>query len=318
MKYRVLVSAPYAMPVIERYERDLAAADCEVIVADVRERLSEEQLLKVVGDVDGIICGDDQITVRVLDAAPRLKAISKWGTGIDSIDAAAARARGIPVMNTPNAFSEPLADTVLGYILIAARRLPKMDADIRAGQWVKPQLVSLREKTLGIIGLGNCGKAVARRASAFGMRILACDVLPMPEEFLTRHNVRMAPLEELLKESDFVTLHADLNSETRHLINARTLGLMRASSFLVNTSRGPVVDEKALVEALRAKKIAGAAMDVFEVEPLPADSPLRALDNCWLAPHNSNSSPEAAERVHSNTIGNLVRALKQSKEKLGA
>ena len=317
MKHRILISAPYAMPVIDRYKRDLAAADCEVVVAEVRERLGEEQLLKLVGDVDGIICGDDQITVRVLDAARRLKVISKWGTGIDSIDAAAARARGIPVMNTPNAFSEPLADTVLGYMLIAARQLPKMNADIRSGGWAKPQLVSLREKTLGIVGLGNCGKAVARRASAFGMTILACDVLPMPEDFLTSHSVRMVLLDELLKESDFVTLHADLNPATRHLINPRTLGLMRPSAFLINTSRGPVIDERALAEALRAKKIAGAAMDVFEVEPLPADSPLRALDNCWLAPHNANSSPEAAERVHRNTIDNLVRVL-AGKEKPGA
>lgn len=318
MRHKVLISAPYAMPVIERYRRELAAAGCEIVVADVRERLDEEQLLKVVGDIDGIICGDDRISARVLDAAPRLKVISKWGTGIDSIDSSAARARGVAVMNTPNAFSEPLADTVLGYLLIAARRLPAMDADIRAGRWVKPQLVSLREKVLGIIGLGNCGKAVARRASAFGMEIIACDVVPVSEDFLARQNVRMVPLDRLLAESDFVTLHVDLNPGTRHLINSRTLQIMKPSAFLVNTSRGPVIDEKALIEVLRARKIAGAAMDVFEEEPLPANSPLRELDNCWLAPHNANSSPQAAERVHRNTIEQLVRVLKAGEEKGGA
>lgn len=307
MKYRVLVSAPYAMPVIERYRRDLEEAACEVIVAKVNERLTENELLSLVSDVDGIICGDDQITARVLEAAPRLKVISKWGTGIDSIDLKAAQARGISVRNTPNAFSEPLADTVLGYMLLFARRLDFMSREIRAGNWEKPQLFALREKTLGVIGVGNCGKAVVRRAAAFGMKLLGNDILPMPTEFLAQYPIRMTTFEEVLEQSDFVTLHTSLNDTTRRLINDAAFARMRPTALLINTARGPIVEESALIRALSAKRIAGAALDVFELEPLPQDSPLRRFDNVWFAPHNANSSPEAAERVHLNTIGQLVR-----------
>lgn len=298
------------MPVIDRYRSELAAAGCDSIVAQVKERLSEDELLPLVADVDGIICGDDSITERVLAAAPRLKVISKWGTGIDSIDLEAAARRNIPVRNTPNAFSEPVADTVMGYILLFARRFDEMNADIRAGQWRKPQLVSLRERTLGVIGVGNCGKAVVRRAVSFGMRVLGHDVLEIPQDFVSSTGIEMAELETVLRTSDFVTLHTTLNYTSFHLINQQTLGLMKPSAYLINTARGPVVDEAALATALQQQRIRGAALDVFECEPLPEHSPLRQLDNCWLAPHNANSSLLAAEQVHQNTIRNLLDELR--------
>ncbi len=296
------------MPVIDRYRSVLEQAGCEVVVAKVRERLSEGELLGLVVDVDGIICGDDQITLRVLEAAPRLKVISKWGTGIDSIDVEAARARGVAVRNTPNAFSEPVADTALGYMLLFARRLDTMSQDIRAGRWSKPALFALREKTLGIIGLGNCGKAVAGRAAAFGMQIVAHDVVSPSKEFLARCPVRLTTLGEVLG-ADFVTIHANLNPTSYHLINDAALAKMKSTAYLINTARGPIVEEAALVRALSAKRIAGAALDVFEKEPLPEDSPLRRCDNVYFAPHNANSSPEAAERVHENTIAQLLKDL---------
>jgi len=310
MRWRVLISAPYAMPIIDWYREQLEAAHCEVIVASVNERLSENELLPLVGNIDAIICGDDQITERVLAAAPRLKVISKWGTGIDSIDLAAAARRKIPVRNTPNAFSEPVADTVLGYILIFARKLGAMNQDIKSGRWIKLQLVSLSETTLGMVGVGNCGKAVVRRAVAFGMRILGNDVVDMPTDFLSNTGIQMVSLETLLRESDFVSLNPTLNPTSYHLINERTLALMKSTAYLINTSRGPVIDEEALVRALERSKIAGAALDVFEVEPLPPDSPFRRLDNCLLAPHNANSSPLAAQRVHQSTIRNLLDELR--------
>ena len=312
MKFRVLVSAPYAMPVIERYRRDLAAAGCELIVAPVRERLSEQELLPLVPEIDGIICGDDEITARVLDSAPRLKVISKWGTGIDSIDQAAARARRVAVCNTPNAFSEPVADTALGYILMFARRLEEMTRDIRQNRWIKPDLLSLRECTLGIIGVGNCGKAVARRAVGFGMRVLGHDRIDVAPEFLAQNPIEMVTLDRVLAESDFVTLHTDLNPSSRYLMDDGTLALMKPTAYLINTSRGPVVREAALVRALQEGRLAGAALDVFEKEPLPADSPLRGFANVYLAPHNANSSREAKERVHQNTIANLIQVLEGS------
>jgi D-3-phosphoglycerate dehydrogenase len=312
MRWRVLISAPYAMPIIDWYREQLESADCEIIVASVHERLSKEELLPLVSDIDGIICGDDQITERVLEAAPRLKVISKWGTGIDSVDLEAAARRGIPVRNTPNAFSEPVADTVMGYILLFARKLNAMNKDIRSGRWVKPQLVSLCERTLGVVGVGNCGKAVVRRALAFGMRLLGNDIVDIPADFLSSTGIQMVSLETLLQESDFVSLNPTLNPTSHHLVNEKTLSFMKPTAYLINTSRGAVVDENALIKTLKQEQIAGAALDVFEVEPLPQDSLLRQFDNCLLTPHNANSSPKAAQRVHENTIHNLIEGLQKS------
>jgi D-3-phosphoglycerate dehydrogenase len=309
MLWRVLVSAPYFIPVIEEYQQKLADKGVELIPARVKERLSEAELLEVIGDMDGIICGDDRITKKVLDAAPRLKVISKWGTGIDSIDSEEARRRGIPVYRTPNAFSEPVADTVLGYMLIFARKLPLMDQDIRNGRWEKPPLVSLSECTLGVIGVGDCGKAVVRRAIAFGMRVLGNDIVKMPKDFLLETQIEMVDLDKLLAQADFISLNPDLNPTSYHLIGTRQLEQMKSSAYLINASRGPVVDEPALTAALQNGRVAGAALDVFEEEPLPAQSPLRTLHNCLLAPHNANSSPNAWRRVHENTVRNLLEGL---------
>lgn len=309
MKWRVLVSAPYFIPVIEEYRERLSAEGVELIAANVDERLSEEELLEVIGDIDGIICGDDQITKGVMDAAPRLKVISKWGTGIDSIDSEEAKRRGIPVYRTRNAFSEPVADTVLGYILTFARRLPWMDRDIRQGNWEKPRLVSLQECVLGVVGVGDCGKAVVRRAISFGMRVLGNDIRELPDDFLAETGLEVVSLEDLLSKADFISLNPDLNATSYHLIAKNQLDTMKPSAYLINTSRGPVVDEAALIRALQERRIAGAALDVFEEEPLPAESPLRTMDNCLMAPHNANSSVKAWERVHENTVRNLLEGL---------
>ena len=314
MAWKVLVSAPYMLPVIERFRERLKAENVDLIPADVNERLSEDELLEVVADIDGIICGDDRITAKVLAAAPRLKVISKWGTGIDSIDAAAAAERGIPVCRTPNAFSEPVADSVLGYMLNFARKPHQMNHDIRHGNWEKPILTALNECVLGVVGVGDCGKAVVRRAIAFGMRVLGNDIVEMPVDFINATGIEMTSLEDLLRTSDFVSMNTDLNPTSYHLISDQQLALMKTSAYLINASRGPVIDEPALARALQQNTIAGAALDVFEEEPLPADSPLRDLDNCLFAPHNANSSPKAWERVHASTIDNLLEGLRSSKK----
>jgi D-3-phosphoglycerate dehydrogenase len=261
------------------------------------------------GDIDGIICGDDRITQRVMEAAPRLKVISKWGTGIDSIDAEAAARQGIPVYRTRNAFSEPVADTVLGYMLTFARKLPWLDRDIRQGRWEKPRLMALGECVLGVVGVGDCGKAVVRRAVSFGMRVLGNDIVKLPDDFVTATGLEVVSLEKLLATADFVSLHTDLNATSYHLIGKAQLELMKSGAVLINTSRGPVVEEPALIQALQDRRIAGAALDVFEEEPLPAGSPLRVLDSCLLAPHTANSSPGAWDRVHENTVRNLLEGL---------
>lgn len=306
----VLLSAPYMIPYLDRFQTIFDEHGLELIVPDVNERLNEEDLLAYAGQFDGAICGDDRYTARVLEAcAPRLKIISKWGTGIDSIDQQTAARLNIKIGRTPNAFTLPVADTILGYMLAFARRLPWMDRAMKSGEWEKIPGRSLSECTLGVVGVGNCGKAVLRRARAFGMRLMGNDIIEIAPDFILENGVTMTSLDELLESSEFVSLNTDLNPTSYHLMNTETLAMMKPSAILINTSRGPVVDEPALIQALQAGVIGGAALDVFENEPLPADSPLLSMDQVMLAPHNANSSPAAWERVHWNTISNLLEGL---------
>ena len=309
MRWKVLISAPYMLPVIERFRPSLEDHGIDLVIPPVAERLEETELLQWIGDIDGVICGDDRFTDRVLAAAPRLKVISKWGTGIDSIDQESCRRRGIAIRNTPNAFSEPVADSVLGYMLAFARRTPWMDRSMKAGVWDKIPGIALGERSLGVVGVGDVGKAVVRRAVAFGMRVLGNDIRQVEPGFVRSSGIQMVSLDELVRESDFVSLNCDLNPTSFHLIDIDVLSRIKPAAVLINTARGPIVDEPALIEALQRKMIAGAALDVFEVEPLPEGSPLRGMDNVLLAPHNSNSSPRAWERVHQNTIRNLLAIL---------
>jgi D-3-phosphoglycerate dehydrogenase len=311
MYLKVLVTAPYMQMVIDRFRYIFEEKDIELIVPIVKERFNEQELLQWVTDVDGVICGDDQFTERVLKAAPKLKVISKWGTGIDSIDQAACKRLGIAVCNSPNAFSEPVADSVLGYILNFARRLPWMDRITRQGHWTKLPSIALRECTLGVIGVGYVGKAVVRRATAFGMRVLGNDLVEMPFDFLAENQIDMVSKEELLQQADFVSLNCTLNPTSFHLIGDTEFALMKSTAVIINTARGPIIDEPALIRALQSEQIAGAAMDVFETEPLPANSPLLEMDNVMLAAHNANSSPEAWQRVHQNTVQNLLREIEK-------
>ncbi len=308
---RVLLSAPYMVPFADRFAPLFKHYGVEIIVPDVHERMEEEDLLPYAGQIDGTICGDDRYSEAVIRSfVPRLKIISKWGTGIDSINKPAAESLGVMVGNTPNAFTLPVSDSVLAYILAFARQQPWMDRLVKSGRWEKIPGRSLSECTLGVIGVGNIGKAVLRRALGFGMRLLGNDIIDVGHEIVHETGVRMVALEDLLARADFVSLNCDLNPTSLHLMNAERLALMKPTSVLINTSRGPVVDEPALIRALESKRIAGAGLDVFEEEPLPAESPLRKMDNVMLAAHNSNSSPTAWERVHWNTIRNLLIGLK--------
>ena len=306
----VLLTAPYMIPFLERFGPVFAQYGLELIVPEVRERMEEADLLQYAGRFDGAICGDDRYTRRVLEAcSPRLKAISKWGTGIDSIDAAACSALNIGLYRTLNAFTIPVADSVMGYLLTFARRLPWMDAAMKRGEWEKIPGTSLSEMVLGVVGVGNIGKMVTRRACAFGMQVLGSDIIEIDQDFIRETGIRMMDLESLLAASDFISVNCDLNPTSFHLMNAAAFGSVKPTAVLINTARGPIVEEQALIAALQAGRLGGAALDVFEQEPLPLDSPLLQMDNVLLAPHNSNSSPAAWERVHWNTIKNLVEGL---------
>jgi D-3-phosphoglycerate dehydrogenase len=202
-----------------------------------------------------------------------------------------------------------VADSVLGYMLAFARRQPWMDREMKGGKWEKLPGRTLSECVLGVVGVGNVGKAVARRARAFGMKVYGADIVEIDHVFVGESCIQMTNLPPLLSNSDFVSINCDLNPSSHHLMNAGTFALMKPTAVLINTARGPVVQESALIEALQSQRIAGAALDVFEFEPLPLESPLLQMDNVMLAPHNSNSSPAAWERVHWNTIKNLVEGL---------
>ena len=306
----ILLSAPYMMPFKDRFLPIFKHYECDVIVADVNERLSENEILNYAGKFDGTVCGDDRYTPDVIkQCAPRLKVISKWGTGIDSIDKETAEEFGIQVFRTVNAFTVPVSDSVMGYMLAFARRQPWLDEEIKSGTWEKLPGRALSECTLGVIGVGYIGKELLRKAHAFGMKLLANDIVAPPQEFVDHYGIQMASLDELLRTSDFISVNCDLNPTSYHLLNDEAFKKIKPGTVVINTARGSIIDESALVHALQEKRLGGAALDVFEVEPLPMQSPLVKMNNVMLAPHNSNSSPLAWEKVHWNTIRNLLDGL---------
>lgn len=310
-KLRVLITAPPILPSVPEYLPLLAEVGVEGFVPDfdVIESLSEEELNRLLVDVDGILCGDDAISKAVLEKANKLKVVSKWGTGIDSIDSKAAAELGITVRRVEDAFANPVSDTVLTYILMFARQVIQKHQLVRDGDWRKVKSFSLSEQTLGVIGVGHIGKAVIERARAFGMKVYGCDTKSMSEDYIHHSGIEMVSREQLFSESDFISLNCDLNKTSQHILDADAFKQMKSTACVINTARGSLIDETALVEALQSGQIGGAGLDVFEVEPLPDDSPLCQMDNVWLSPHNSNASPSVFKRVDQVSINNLLSSL---------
>jgi len=301
------------IPHVDQFSHIFKEQNIDILIVPVQQHLSESDLMELIEDIDGVICGDDHFTKKVLEHAKKLKVISKWGTGVDSIDRQAADELGIRIFNTPGAFADAVADSVMGYILNFSRQLFFMDSDTRSGKWNKRPLKSLKECTLGVIGVGHIGQAVIQRAIAFGMRVKGHDIVSPPENFMMKTNMESCLLKDLLQTSDFVSLNCDLNPTSHHLISQSELKMMKFTAYLINTSRGSVIKEAALIDALETKMIAGAALDVFEREPLPTDSPLRKFKNCLLAPHNANNSPLAWQMVHESSIDHLITGLNAEK-----
>lgn len=297
----VLVSNLMMLKERDRFDAILKEKGYNPVFPEVSQFLSEDEMLEWAGRVDGILAGDDQITRRVLEKAlPRLKVISKWGTGIDSIDLVAAKELGIPVCNSPGAFSDAVAEVALGYMLGLSRHIVQIDRSVREGNWPKPSGLGLLNRTLGIIGYGAIGRSVASRALAFSMNVCAYDPYAQIESPVTP-----CSLQEIFETADVVCLCCNLTEENVHLVNEERLALMDQQSILVNVSRGPLVDEAALIKALQKQAIGGAALDVFEQEPLPSHSEIRSFQNVILGSHNANNLFLATEKVHLNTIENL-------------
>ena len=276
-----------------------------------------EVLLERVKGIDGLLSMvTDRIDARLMDAAgSSLKVISQYAVGYDNIDVAAATARGIPVGHTPGVLTEATADMAWALILAAARRVVEGHMYVKAGRWKTwhPTLLlgmSVYGATLGIVGFGRIGQAVARRARGFDMRVLAYTRSPSPEVAQNLGVELVGDLETLLREADIVSLHVPLTEETRHMIGERELNLMKPTAILVNTARGPVVDPDALYRALKEKRIAYAALDVTEPEPLPADSPLLTLDNIVVTPHLGSATVQARTAMAEIAARNLIAGLR--------
>ncbi|MBI5948286.1 MAG: D-glycerate dehydrogenase [Chloroflexi bacterium] len=270
-----------------------------------------EAILALLADAEGLLCSNLlPIDAALMDAAPRLRVVSNFGVGYNNVDLEEATRRGIAICNTPGVLTEAVADLTLGLILSLSRRLVENADFVRTGNWGKtpppPLGFDLGGRTLGIVGFGRIGRAVAKRALAFGMQVLYHDVDTWPEPGVA---AEPRSLEDLLRESDVVSLHVNLTPETHHLIGASQLSLMKPGAYLVNTSRGPVVDQAALLDALRFGRIAGAGLDVLEVEPPAADEPLLALPNVVVFPHVGSATAETRAAMMELAVGNLVAVL---------
>lgn len=278
---------------------------------------TQEELLRNVADIDGLlIWGLAKVDSALMDAAPKLKVIANISVGYDNIDVEAATKRGIIVSNTPGVLTDTTADLAFTIMLAFARRIIETTNLVVKGRWKKwgplnmPMLGwDVHHKTLGIIGLGRVGTAVAKRAKGFLMKVIYYDIIRKPDE--AELGVEYIPdIPTLLSMSDFVSLHVPLDSSTRHLIGAKELSLIKPTGILVNTSRGSVVDQKALYEALKRKQIRGATIDVTEVEPIPPDDPLLTLDNIMITPHIGGATMATREKMCVLAAENLIAALK--------
>ncbi|AFL95460.1 D-3-phosphoglycerate dehydrogenase [Thermococcus cleftensis] len=302
---KVLVAAPLH----EKAMEVLRKAGFDVIYEEYPD---EERLVELVKDVDAIIVrSKPKVTRRVIESAPKLKVIGRAGVGLDNIDLEAAKERGIKVVNSPGASSRSVAELAIALMFSVARKVAFADRKMREGVWAKKQCmgIELEGKTIGVIGFGRIGYEVAKIAHALGMKVLLYDPYPN-EEMAKEVGGKFAQLEELLRESDVVTLHVPLVEQTYHLINEERLKLMKPTAILINAARGAVVDTSALVKALQEGWIAGAGLDVFEEEPLPKDHPLTKLDNVVLTPHIGASTEEAQMRAGVQVAEQIVEILK--------
>ncbi len=279
----------------------------DLIFNEKKRPLSPEELLPLLKDCDGYLAGLDSITGDVLKECKNLKVISRYGTGYDRVDVSSAKKYGITVTNTPGVNAEAVGELAMGLLLSAARQIPYLDQTTREGKWIRLTGVELKDKTLGIMGLGAIGKVVARSAEGFGMKVIAYDPY-INETYCQEHQIEPVSKEELFERADAITLHLPLNEETTHLIDDRAIEKMKGGVILVNASRGGIVDEEAVYRGLKTGKIAGLGLDAFEHEP-PENSPLFEFPNVVVTPHTGAHTQEATNLMAERAIDNLIKVL---------
>jgi D-3-phosphoglycerate dehydrogenase len=299
---------------LDQCQDRFAAEGLDVVVPQIQQQMSESELCNIIADFDGVIAGDDPFTAKVLEIGRkgRLRVLAKWGIGVDAIDLEAAKQLGIYTSNTPNVFGDEVADIALGYVILLARQLHRMDAAIRRGEWLKIQGTSLRGKTAGVVGIGSIGKAIVRRLHTLGMEVLGHDVHPIDPAFCQETHLKSVALDLLLQQADCIVLACNLTPQNYHLLNDRAFAQMKNGVWVVNVARGALIDETALVTALKDGKVGAAALDVFETEPLPLTSPLLRFEQVILGSHNSSNTREAVLRVNQLAIDHLVRDLNRA------
>jgi len=292
--------APAVLALSPSFDRLKAAA--EVRYFDTLPGV-EDVLVDRMRDAESVVNvrSSSKITRAVMERCPVLRHISIWGTGTDNVDLDAARALGIRVTNTPAVSATSIAEHTLALMLAVARRVPQIDARVRAGEWPRGGTVQLHGKTLGVIGLGEIGRRFARLGQGIGMRVVTWTMNPKPELGFPHVSI-----EELLTSSDVVSLHLRLSEQTRGFLDASRIALMKPRAILLNTARGPIVDERAMMASLRSGQLGGAGLDVFDVEPLPEDHPLKGMENVVLSPHAAGITPEALEAGLSLAVDNVL------------
>ncbi|MGE6607528.1 phosphoglycerate dehydrogenase [Halomonas sp. NPDC076908] len=286
-----------------------AGVTLESLPADI----SEADFIARAADADGAIVAFNPMTEAVFNSLPNLKVVSKHGVGVDNIDLAAAQRHGVRITNVPAANRHAVADFTFALLLSLARDLPRVDAATRAGEWPRCFGRDVHSMTLGIVGIGSIGQAVAKRATGFEMRVLAYDPFANPEA-VAALGVELVDLDTLCREADFLTLHVGLSEQTHHLINTERLALMKPTAMLINAARGGIVDEQALYESLKEKRIAGAAIDAFEQEPLTS-SPLYTLENVIVSAHIAGYTENALTTLSTTCVEDVLAVLRGEEPK---
>lgn len=312
---KVLVTCHHLLRHIDDYRDRFEAADIELVLPEASgQQFSSNEMLDLIQGVDTCILGDDFVDRAVLETGKEsgLKAIIKWGIGTDSIDKESAAELGIPVRNTPGTFAEEVADAAFALILMLTRGYHLMHASVQDGGWLKIQGRTLAGSTMGVVGLGSIGRAVGRRGTAFGMTVIGSDPVTIPSDALSPAGITQKALETVIADSDFLVLACNLTPDNHHLISAESLAKMKPGATLANVARGPLVKEVDLIDALKSGHLAGAALDVFETEPLPQNSPLRDFDNVVFGTHNGSNTREGVDRVNEMTVSMALEIVAQS------